>query len=86
MEQFDVVIIGSGYGGSIPAARLAAAGLKVLVLERGPRLATSDLRQSDAPKDITRVIDVVVTRSNLAYRTGARVLAPGTAIAKLIGL
>jgi choline dehydrogenase-like flavoprotein len=73
MENFDVVIIGSGYGGSIPAARLAAAGLKVLVLERGPRLATSDLKQSDAPKDITRVIDLVVTSSNLAYRTGTMV-------------
>jgi choline dehydrogenase-like flavoprotein len=73
MESFDVVIIGSGYGGSIPAARLAEAGLKVLVLERGPRFQTSDFKQSDAPKDITRVIDVVVTRSNLAYRTGTLV-------------
>lgn len=32
----DVVIIGSGFGGSISANRLALAGLKVLVLERGP--------------------------------------------------
>ena len=32
----DVVIIGSGFGGSISANRLAKAGLKVLVLERGP--------------------------------------------------
>jgi choline dehydrogenase-like flavoprotein len=73
METYDVVIIGSGYGGSVPAARLAEAGMKVLVLERGPRLATKDLVQSDHPKDITRVIDVVVMRSNLAYRTGTMV-------------
>ena len=34
--NYDVVIIGSGFGGSISANRLALAGLKVLVLERGP--------------------------------------------------
>ncbi len=32
----DAVIIGSGFGGSIAADRLTAAGLDVLVLERGP--------------------------------------------------
>ena len=35
-DDADVVIIGSGFGGSISANRLASAGLKVLVLERGP--------------------------------------------------
>jgi cholesterol oxidase len=34
-EFFDAVIIGSGFGGSVMAYRLAEAGLKVLVLERG---------------------------------------------------
>lgn len=34
-SQFEVLIIGTGFGGAIAAARLAKAGKKVLLLERG---------------------------------------------------
>ena len=34
----DVVIVGSGVAGSLVAAQLAKAGLKVLILEAGPRV------------------------------------------------
>jgi cholesterol oxidase len=34
-NEYDVVVVGSGYGGAIPASRLSRAGKSVCVLERG---------------------------------------------------
>ncbi len=34
---FDYLVIGSGFGGSVSAMRLAEKGYRVLVLERGKR-------------------------------------------------
>lgn len=49
-SQFDAVIIGSGFGGSINALRLAQAGKSVLVLERGRRYQPGEF-----PRDVTDV-------------------------------
>ena len=42
MNNFDVIVIGSGFGGAVSACRLAEAGMKVLVLERGRRWSPAD--------------------------------------------
>lgn len=41
-SAFDYVVIGSGFGGSVAALRLAEKGYRVLVLESGRRFADSD--------------------------------------------
>lgn len=39
-SRYDVVVIGSGYGGGISASRLARAGKSVVILERGREFPT----------------------------------------------
>jgi cholesterol oxidase len=41
-QDFDVVIIGSGFGGSVAALRLTEKGYKVAVIEAGRRFADKD--------------------------------------------
>jgi cholesterol oxidase len=40
--NWDVIVVGSGFGGAVAACRLSEAGLKVLVLERGRRWQPKD--------------------------------------------
>ena len=46
-EKYDVIIIGSGFGGSVSALRLAEKNYKVLVLEKGKRYHTKDFPKTN---------------------------------------
>ena len=45
--MYDYIVIGSGFGGSVSAMRLAEKGYKVLVLEKGRRWKAADFPKSN---------------------------------------
>ena len=47
MSDFDVIVIGSGFGGSVSALRLAEKGHRVLVIEKGKRWALGDFPETN---------------------------------------
>lgn len=48
--EFDIVIVGSGFGGAVAAHKLAATGAKILLLERGPWRDTQPVRALNRPE------------------------------------
>ncbi|UVO11672.1 GMC oxidoreductase [Mycobacterium sp. SVM_VP21] len=53
--DFDAVVVGSGFGGAVMSARLAEAGMTVLVLERGPWWgAGGDSRDAEVTRPFPR--------------------------------
>lgn len=65
-EVYDVVVVGSGYGGGISASRMARAGKKVCLLERGKEFLPGDF--PDAPTEALREVQ---TNSAMGH-TGGR--------------
>ncbi|MBB6460570.1 GMC oxidoreductase [Flammeovirga kamogawensis] len=45
--EYDYVIIGSGFGGSVSAMRLSEKGYKVLVIEKGKKLNSENVPKTD---------------------------------------
>ena len=67
------VIVGSGAGGGVLAARLAGAGRSVCVVEEGPRVSKADFNQREGPM------------YNLLYRDAGNQLTKDGAISVLQG-
>lgn len=64
-KHWEAIVVGSGFGGSIAAYRLAKAGRRVLVLERGRRYAKNDF-----PRDPTDVDALFWRRRGRRYAAG----------------
>lgn len=64
-EELDAIVVGSGFGGAVTAARLAEAGKRLCILERGRRFEPQDLPVirderpvADERRDETRLPDL----------------------------
>lgn len=67
--EYDVVVIGSGYGGSVVAARAAQAGQRVCILEKGRDYRPGDFNSS-----------MLGYAANSSVITGGPVLGPPDAL------
>src|SRR5271156_5647128 len=75
-EKTDVVIVGVGAAGGILAAELGKAGIKVIGLERGPRLKTADFMPHDELRYFQRLeLRPNVKRQPVTWRPNKNVRA-----------
>jgi cholesterol oxidase len=67
-DRYEVVVIGSGYGGGIAASRLARAGRQVCVLERGKEFQPGEY--PDTNLELLREFQIDAPDRRLGPRTG----------------
>lgn len=81
----DVLVIGTGFGGAAPALRLAEAGFRVTMIERGPYVDPSrDFRQTQDPKYLlTYLRSLSGDHLNLTY---AEALGGGSGFYEMVSL
>jgi len=77
-ERYDAVVVGSGFGGAITALRLAEAGRRVIVLERGRRLVDRDFEQSHDVRYLASIYSTVTKRDGSVFFRSARVVGGGS--------
>lgn len=81
--HYDVVVVGSGYGGGVAASRLARCGQRVCVIERGKEFAPGDF--PDRFPDVRRELQVNGAKMRMGARTGLFDFRLGSDIHVLIG-
>ena len=71
-EKYDVLVIGSGFGGAITACRLAQAGRSVCILEKGKRWRRFDFPRGAGEVSKSTIADEKNPNSShgfIEYRT-----------------
>jgi len=82
-SAYDVVVVGSGYGGGVAASRLARAGMGVCVIERGREFSTGEF-PSRLP-ELRRELQINGAKLRSGSRTGLFDFRMGSDIHVLIG-
>jgi cholesterol oxidase len=82
-ERYEVVVVGSGYGGAIAASRLARMGRSVCVLERGRELRPGDY--PDTPWRALRQFQVRTPRRRLGPRSALFELHADDEVSVMVG-
>ena len=81
--SYDVVVIGSGYGGGISASRLSRAGKKVCILERGKEFQPGDY--PDTLVEATENMQIHTPTEHIGSATGLYDLHVHKGISVLVG-
>jgi len=80
----DLLVIGSGFGAMPPALRMAQAGARVTIIEKGPPVGTGTFRQTQDPQYITRYLKGLSgDHLNLTY---AEALGGGSGFYEMVSL
>jgi cholesterol oxidase len=81
--RYDVIVVGSGYGGGVSAMRLARAGKRVAVIERGREVVTGEF-PSRFP-DMRHEMQVTGPRVSMGSHTGLYDVRLGDDMHVLVG-
>jgi cholesterol oxidase len=81
--SYEVVVVGSGYGGAIAASRMARAGRRVCVLERGRELQPGEY--PDTALEAAGEMQVHAPHRHVGSRTGLYDFRVGDEISALVG-
>lgn len=67
LPEYDVIVVGSGYGGGVAASRLARAGKRVCLLERGKEWLAGDFPDKEA--EVFSEIQIDLADKHIGSRT-----------------